>query len=135
TVTPSQLVGNDPSSICIEATPPAQAFEGCRDVTELRRACMTPNQPILLEVGQTRQVQVRGIFDDGREGNITSASELTLNGDDGAVTMDDSGNITGVRATENASLSATYEGVTKERDVLVPVKQVVGKNGFVVFAK
>lgn len=137
TVRPAQLE-DGASSICIETIPPAQAFEGCRPITIGRRVCLTPNLPIQLTVGEERQVQVRGIFDDDQECNITDTSTLELVPDNGVATIDQDGTLTGVRPNdegENTVLRATFDGINKERPVAVKVNQVLGKNSLVVFAK
>lgn len=125
-VRPASVIGAN--GLCIETVPPAAVFTGCRAVTG---ACQAAD-PIELAVGETRQLQIRGIFDNGEECNVTSDTELAVPQTDIA-TVADSGLLTGVGAGQTA-VNATFGGITASRRVNVVVNQVLGRNSLAVFA-
>lgn len=131
TVNPAQISGGA-DGICIETVPPAAVFTGCRADTG---ACLTPDQPIELAAGETRQLQIRGRFDNGEECNITSDATLSIEaGGEGVASVDELGELSGIGAGSTA-VSATLDDVTVSRPVEVVVNQVLGQNSLQVFAK
>ncbi|MGB1563947.1 MAG: Ig-like domain-containing protein [Sinimarinibacterium flocculans] len=131
TVNPSQI-GGGASGICIETVPPAGVFTGCRADTG---ACLTPGEAIELAAGETRQLQIRGRFDNGEECNITSDTTLSIGaGGEGIATVDELGVLTGVGAGDTA-VNAEFDGITASRPVEVVVNQVLGRNSLQVFAR
>jgi hypothetical protein len=125
-VRPATVIGAN--GLCIETVPPAESFNGCRAVTG---TCQVASE-IELAVGDTRQLQVRGIFDNGEECNITADSGLAVDATDVA-SVEDTGVLTGVGAGAT-EVSASFDGVTVSRPVSVVVNRVLGKNSLAVFA-
>ncbi|MFA5941740.1 MAG: hypothetical protein WC809_20515 [Sinimarinibacterium sp.] len=131
TVRPAELAAS--GGLCIETIPPAPAFTGCRADTG---PCLTPNDPIVLNVGDSRQLQIRARFDNGEECNVTDDSTLAT-GDVAIATVDDAALLDGV-AAGNTTVSAGFGELTAQRPVevqAVVVDQVLGKNSLVVHAK
>jgi hypothetical protein len=126
-VRPATVIGAN--GLCIETVPPATAFTGCRAVTG---ACQV-GSTIELAVGETRQLQIRGIFDNGEECNITADSELAVDETEIA-SVAGTGVLTGVGAGQT-EVSASFDGVTVSRPVSVVVNRVLGSNSLAVFAK
>lgn len=131
TVNPAQISGGA-SGICIETVPPAEVFTGCRADTG---ACLTPTEVIEVAAGETRQLQIRGRFDNNEECNITSDTTLSITeGDEDVATVDDAGVITGVGGGSTA-VNAVFENIPTSRPITVVVNQVLGKNSLAVFAR
>lgn len=131
TVNPAQISGGV-DGICIETVPPVAVFTGCRADSG---ACLTPDQPIELAAGESRQLQIRGRFDNGEECNITSDATLSIAaGGEGVASVGGLSQLTGVGAGTTA-VNAEFGGQTASRPVEVVVNQVLGLNSLQVFAK
>lgn len=131
TVRPVQLIASN--ALCVETTPPAQTFTGCRADSG---ACLTPDEAILLDVGDSQQLQVRARFDIGEECNVTNDADIAT-ANEATATVDDNALLTGV-AAGNTTVSATFGGQTAGRPVQVAAvvpNQVLGKNSLAVFSK
>ncbi len=130
TVRPATIDGGT-SGICIDTVPPTATFTGCRADTG---AGLTPTEPIELVAGESRQLQIRGRFNNGFECNITDSTTLSSGSTTVATVNDDTAQLTGVGAG-TTTVSATFDGITKTRPVTVVVNQVLGNNSLAVFAK
>jgi hypothetical protein len=125
-VRPARIIGNN--GLCLETVPPTAAFTGCRAVTG---ACPAAS-PIELAVGETRQLQVRGIFDNGEECNVTADADLAVVQTTVAA-VTDAGALSGVSAGQT-EVRASFDGATAARPVIVVVNRVLGNNSVAVFA-
>lgn len=129
TVRPAQLLAND--GLCIETVPPAEAFAGgCR----ADRGACDDATPIALNLGgASRQLQIRGRYDDGLECDVTADTALTLDAT-GVVTLSPEAVLTAV-AAGTTGINAALDNRTAERDVVVSVDQVLGDSSLAVSAK
>ncbi len=136
TVSPAQLLPT--GGLCIE-TVDGTPFTGCVPDTG---ACQTPTQPIGFQFTtprQTRQLIVRGRFNDGRQCNLTvgtsaSGTSPITTSQPGVVTVSSTGLATGVGVGTSA-LSVVRFGVTANRGAVVEADQVLGANSLAVYSQ
>lgn len=130
TATPAQLIAG---GLCIETIPPAMAFgdASCRPDSG---ACGSSLLEFALAMPtQTRQLLVRGRFNNGLECDLTDRTELATD-PTGVIAIDEAGLATAVDAG-STNIVATFEGETSTRPASVVVNQVLGRNSVAVSAK
>lgn len=128
TVQPATLVTTD--ALCIETVPPATAIPAGGRADSGACGNATILEFLLTSPAQTKQLQIRGRYNNGREYDVTQTATLGTN-PTGRITISATGLATAVAAGDT-SITAALGGRTANRPAQVKVNQVFGKNSFAV---
>lgn len=133
TLSPGQLIAD---GLCIDAIPPAMAFEDgavCRADTG---ACALTSLQLNLDPPETLNLQVRARFNNGLECNVSNMAALDIDPVDVA-TLDPVVPSVTAQMSGTATLTATFRSQTEERDVVVGdgMNPALGASSLAVSAK
>lgn len=130
TVRPATLLPT--GGLCIEVVD-GTPFAGCRPDSGACQTSTTPIGFLLSNPPQTRQLIVRGRFDDGQECNLTAGDPITTD-PTGIVTVTPAGVASGV-AVGNTTLRVNRFNRQATRGATVTLNQVLGNNSLAVLSQ